>query len=179
MHVIQNSCRSPRRYRRVKHPEKSHPRPIGPRFWSRVDKTAGYGPKGECWRWTGTVSGRYGRFCVNGKQMQAHHVAYMLAGRAIPEGKGLCHECDMPLCVRESHLFPGTQRDNVHDCQKKGRWVVAPNENRPYARLTNDTAREARAMFIEGKKRSEIATHFNVSWWTINDLIAQRTWRGI
>lgn len=36
------------------------------------------------------------------------------------------HKCDNPSCCNPEHLEIGTQRDNVHDCIKKGR-----NKNPP------------------------------------------------
>ena len=35
--------------------------------------------------------------------------------------KNLCHKCDNPACVRISHLFEGTQKENVDDARSKGR----------------------------------------------------------
>lgn len=38
-----------------------------------------------------------------------------------PKGALLLHRCDKPLCVEPSHLFYGSQRDNMRDCVLKGR----------------------------------------------------------
>lgn len=90
------------------------------RFWARVDKS------GECWLWRGaTRSSRtpwnYGRIYENGRIRSAHVVSYEMNLGAIPDGLLVLHRCDTPLCVRPSHLFLGTQRDNVRDARSKGR----------------------------------------------------------
>lgn len=91
------------------------------RFWAKVDKTPGHGPRGECWHWTGRVDGRgYGEIKIFGRYKKAHRVA--LYGTSVMQHDLFaCHECDNPRCVRPDHLFPGTSMDNVRDMHAKGR----------------------------------------------------------
>lgn len=89
--------------------------PFEPYFWSLVDKS------GDCWIWTGNIDARgYGRVHKDNRRQRAHRVAYELSIGEIPEGLLACHSCDNKRCVNPSHIFIGTQKDNMQDWTKKG-----------------------------------------------------------
>ncbi len=87
----------------------------------------------SCWLWTGAVNGRlaglrdgYGVIAVyiDGRRLQrgAHRVAREIAsGVLIPGGLEVMHACDVPRCVRPSHLSVGSHADNMRDAALKGR----------------------------------------------------------
>jgi hypothetical protein len=95
----------------------------GSKFWSKVNK---HGPTlvkrlGPCWLWTGaTDKDGYGQSFFMGIQHKAHRVAWFLETGEWPIPQG-CHKCDNPSCVRFSHIFQGTPKNNTDDMVAKGR----------------------------------------------------------
>lgn len=77
---------------------------------------------GNCWIWTKNIgSNNRGKFRVFGKQEPAARAAWLILFGKIPNGECVLHRCDNPKCVRPSHLFIGTQMDNIKDMNAKGR----------------------------------------------------------
>ena len=135
-----------------------------------------------CWEWTGyrDVDG-YGRphVKVNGRwgSARANRISWELHRGPIPPGLHVLHRCDNPSCVRPDHLFLGTNLDNVHDRDRKGR--VAVGEHHGNAKLTESQVREIRARRVHGESPSKLASAFNVDTTTIWLILKNRTWRHI
>lgn len=94
------------------------------RFWAKVNKFA---PRG-CWLWTASTIRGYGQFHLPrlaGRQhtVYAHRLAWTLTNGEIQDNLFVCHTCDQPLCCNPSHMFLGTQADNLADARQKGRLV--------------------------------------------------------
>lgn len=85
-------------------------------FWARVQRGPG------CWTWTGrrTAFG-YGELQMAGRHVTAHRLAWELTYGSIPDGQSVLHSCDNPPCCRPTHLWLGSQADNLHDMFRKGR----------------------------------------------------------
>lgn len=78
----------------------------------------------DCWIWRGAVNqgaGGYGWFSLNGDATLAHRASWVLHNGPIPDGMHVLHRCDVRLCINPSHLFLGTNNDNVADKVAKGR----------------------------------------------------------
>ncbi|HET6328685.1 MAG TPA: HNH endonuclease signature motif containing protein [Planctomycetaceae bacterium] len=92
------------------------------RFWSKVDKTPGHGPNGDCWVWTaGLHTCGYGAFSMAGSYCRAHRVAFRLCIGNPSPGLFVMHTCDVRRCCNPAHLRLGTAADNVRDAYAKGR----------------------------------------------------------
>ena len=158
------------------------------RFWPKVDMT------GDCWLWIAAKDHKgYGKFSVGnsrdeeGKRrnsmVSAHRFAYELVNGAIPyhdSHHGLCvlHKCDTPACVKPSHLFLGTNADNVKDMDSKGRRVSAPQrgEQHALAKITELQAREVYMRAWLGDVQSGIAADFGISVPLVSAIKVGRLW---
>jgi hypothetical protein len=87
------------------------------RFWTYVDVRT----EDECWLWRGCITSGYGEFRIYKGMVKAHRVSFAIANGGVPQGRLICHTCDIPLCVNPRHLFCGTVLDNARDSSRKGR----------------------------------------------------------
>lgn len=156
------------------------------RFWIKVDKN-GDVPKhakhlGRCWNWiAGRGSmGRYGSFCVRGKMEQAHRVSWVLTeGKEIPEDMKVLHKCDNGFCVNPSHLFLGSQKENVNDMLSKGRGNPSKGESHPKARIKAIQVIEIRRRCASGERQKDLAVEFGTDPSCISAIFLRRNWKSI
>lgn len=141
---------------------------IGKWFWGRVEVRA----TDVCWPWKGAIGPcGYGSLRVNGGKGRAHRVAYELAYHRAPGALGVLHRCDNPLCCNPSHLFLGTQRDNLQDMWKKGRgrwnpnptWLFKHGEDHATAKISDADVAAIRARWDAGETAKEIAKSYPIS----------------
>ncbi|GAC1368626.1 MAG: hypothetical protein NVS3B25_21360 [Hymenobacter sp.] len=92
------------------------------RFFDKADPTPGFGPNGDCWRWTGAITNKgYGNFWNGTKQTPAHRYAWETEHGPMPDHLFACHSCDERGCVNPAHIFAGSAKDNTQDMIAKGR----------------------------------------------------------
>lgn len=108
---------------------------------------------GDCLLWRGSTNKRfgYGDIGVGGKLMKVHRVAWALVNGPIPDGLFVLHTCDVRNCIEPTHLWLGTQTDNMRDAAAKGRllriggWNKGhPHSSATLARITEAAQRRPR-----------------------------------
>lgn len=133
----------------------------------------------HCWEWQGYQHQQgYGETLaiINGRRERyAHRIAWYAAHGTLGELK-ICHRCDNPPCCNPSHLWQGTQADNLADMVAKGR-AVHPCTPR---KLTADQVHAIWARILDGScdPQRVIAAEFGVSQPTISHIKAGRVWRA-
>jgi len=157
------------------------------RFWGKITKT-----DGGCWLWGGHTIKGYGSFYCSSATHYAHRIAYTLVNGAIPEGLHCLHRCDVPLCCNPSHLFLGTNSDNMADKVSKGRQsrgaphsaAVIPKTPRgidhPRNKLSEEDVLLIRAIHARGEAGARrLGKRFGVSPQTIQGIVNRKFWTHI
>lgn len=81
----------------------------------RIDETTG------CWLWTKTATwDGHGQIQINGKSYQVHRIAWQEFVGPIKNQINHKRNCPNKKCFNPSHLYDGTQFDNVQDTQAAG-----------------------------------------------------------
>jgi hypothetical protein len=90
------------------------------------------------------------------------------------------HRCDNPRCVNPSHLFLGTQQDNVADRQQKGRQARQKGEAHGRAKLTEQQVRELRRSYAGGTCSQEfLAKEYGVAQSKVSEIVAGKLWSHV
>lgn len=145
-----------------------------------------YDTNGGCWLWRGKVARNgYGRTATDprsgGGSTGAHRRSYELFVEPIPDGKMVCHKCDVRVCINPNHLFLGTQKENLADMDRKGRRVNAPSfgPKNKMSKLTEEAVLLIRDLYDKGGGLSEIGRRFLVTPQNIRSIVLRKTWRHV
>lgn len=93
----------------------------------RFDQCVYPEPNTGCFLWGGQLRQGYGRFFVGSRTdgtrrlVTAHRFAWEQLHGPVPDGKELCHKCDVRECVNPDHLYLGTRQDNMTDMARRER----------------------------------------------------------
>ena len=130
-------------------------------LWQRATTHSGYGVFSNKVLKRTTGRGTY----------PAHRVMWELMYGPIPKGMFVLHRCDVPRCIEPTHLFLGTQRDNMMDMDRKGR--------RRWGRkkLTWEQVCEIRRRQAAGEKQVTLQREYGVSEDVILGIKKGRYWK--
>jgi hypothetical protein len=110
-------------------------------------------------------------------------VAFELAFGPISAGFVVCHRCDNPSCCNPSHLFAGTQLENVQDAIHKGRLVphVSKNagEGNRGAKLNPSQVAYLKALGLKGFDAGQLAKWYEVSLSAVYRILQGKQWRDV
>lgn len=148
------------------------------RFESKFSKSEG------CWEWLGWLDeDGYGVFwdSIEKKSVRAHRYSYEREFGPLKKNFA-CHSCDNPKCVRPSHLFAGTNSDNMEDKAAKSRtggFAALKGERHTQAILSENDVIKIKELLKQGLKQKEIATQFGVKQPLISRINAGKIWKHV
>jgi hypothetical protein len=127
----------------------------------------------------------------HGKKVPAHRFSYEISNGPIPPGMMVCHHCDTRACIRPSHLFLGTQKDNIQDAVSKNRMARGTrhgSHTKPetlrrgmghgMAKLKDDEVIQIRQLAGSATQEA-IAKLYGVSQFKVSSIIRRKTWAHI
>jgi hypothetical protein len=129
-----------------------------------------------CWIYMGSLDdGGYGViYPKHGQAKKAHRAMYEHLYGAIPDGMKACHRCDTPSCCNPSHIFIGTQAENVYDAAAKKRMRAPSGDMSPHAKLDWETVRRIRS---SNKTAYWWSKELHMAKSTIAKIIEGRSWK--
>lgn len=141
----------------------------------QIDRTPGFGPRGDCWRFTGHIT-KSGYGCFSDERSRpypAHRFMFEMINGDLPKTVMVCHRCDNRACVNPDHLFAGTHADNMADRNAKGR----QSRTRKWAKITEEDARQIK--FHDDRRYEDIATAYGVSRSTVSFIKSGKRWAHV
>ena len=138
----------------------------------------------KCWEWNASKNKKgYGNFYISvghskDKHCLSHRMAYKFRYGDFDESLFVCHKCDNPSCVNPSHLFLGTNQDNMNDKKEKGRINgQIHGEKNSNAKLKEKDIIRIRKLYNPRKYTlNMLAKEYNVHHSTIGYIINRRLW---
>lgn len=135
-----------------------------------------------CLIWQRAVGSHgYGVFSLHGKLELAHRYAYEREYGALPEKRYSCHKCDVRLCVKPAHLFPGTCKDNMQDALRKGKGKrgVHRGEDNATSKLTEKQVRRIRHRVAAGETQVAVAKSYGLHKTNVQCIVNRKTWKHL
>lgn len=137
----------------------------------------------ECWPWTGPLAGGgYGGCRYEGKKMAASRASFIYHNGAPAPGLLVCHHCDNRACCNPSHLFAGTQVENMADCIRKGRFKYRawPKGIKLQAKLSDSQVVELRDRYRKGGiSQRAIAKVFGITQSSVGRIVRGESYSDI
>lgn len=114
---------------------------------------------------------------MKGNMLHVHRASYELFVGPIGEGLQVLHRCDNPSCVAPSHLFSGTQADNMKDMARKGR---ATTYRREFGRskITKQVATWIVAECRAGRTHESVAKQLGLTRSHVSKITRGEKWQG-
>ena len=153
------------------------------RFWSKVEKTE------KCRIWKSySFSDGYGVFSLRHIYYRATAISYLIHNKTLNSNLFRLHTCDNPLCVNPTHLWEGTQKENIQDMMQKGRGKNQFDENTPTVfkkghipasrKISKNKAKSIKTD-LKSMRQCDVIRKYKVSRDTIRGIVRGTAWGSI
>lgn len=128
--------------------------------------------EGGCLNWDGPVTSKgYGLgMKADGKYVRAHRLAYRLHVGAIPAGAHVLHHCDNRRCCEPTHLYLGSNEENIVDKMVR---------DRSGKKLCREQVARIKARLAAGESRRSLASAFGVNPSNITRIATGERWAHV
>ncbi len=140
----------------------------------------------NCWDWkTGKNRNGYGKMTIGGKSKTAHRISWLIHNGEIPEGLYVLHNCpienggDNTTCSNPSHLYLGTNIENMADMARKKRTRPQNGELNFTSKLTDIKVKEIKELLKNKISTYVIADMYDVTQSVICSIKNKKTWKHI
>lgn len=143
-------------------------------FFSKVEKTD------YCWNWIGSKKQyNYGIFWNGKKRVLASRWSWEYHNQAcIAKGVYCLHKCDNPACVNPTHLYLGTQKNNMQDMVARGRKPSRVGERNGRSKLTENQVKNIRSLYCSGKySKVDLGKMFKITAEQIGHIVNNKQWK--
>jgi hypothetical protein len=164
--------------------------PVIYRIISKIQEVEGQLPT-KCWNFIGATKNNYGMvggaggrkggtLLVSRYMYWYYHKSYNTTWEEFCincSNLCVCHKCDNPSCCNPTHLFLGTQKDNMQDCKNKGRLAIG--EKQSSSKLNKDKILLITKLLKNGIFQREIAFKFGISQQQVSIIKNKQQWKHI
>jgi hypothetical protein len=138
-------------------------------------------PENGCWLWLLALDrGGYGSTALRNSYHGAHKISYHAFHGPIPEGKFVCHKCDVRCCVNPDHLYAGDAYENMRDMSVRGRYAKAKpaiqGESHVQAKLT---MRDVLAIRASNESQRTLSKRYGINQATVSRLRRGKYWKWL
>lgn len=137
-------------------------------------------PIAGCWIWT-KATHKFGHGIATRNDTKksglAHRESYKYYVGDIPNTTQINHSCDNPSCINPSHLYLGTQKDNMLDVSSRGRWPNRSGSANITSKLSDVDVEYIKSYPTYRGSGVVLGKLFGVSRTTICDIRKGKTWK--
>jgi HNH endonuclease len=131
----------------------------------------------QCWLFVTSINSEGYGTMFNGTSIEnAHRIAYRLLCGPIENGLYVLHRCDVRNCIKPSHLFLGTNQDNMEDMIRKGRAVKARGTKNGSSKLSEKQIKE---ILLSSEPQDVLAKRFGISQSHVSQIQTRKIWKHI